>query len=94
MVEKINIKIFLLVLMKKNLVKINTFFLISISFHLSILNPEYLKQIICGKGDLNSRTPMRMDSKSTAYSQQSMKSNITFDHTWQFPHVTDNLNSD
>ena len=29
---------------------------------------------ICGKGDLNSRTPTRMDSKST-----------TFDQTWRFP---------
>ena len=29
----------------------------------------------CGKGDLNSRTPTRMDSKS-----------IAFDQTWQFPH--------
>ena len=28
----------------------------------------------CGKGDLNSRTPTRMDSKSTA-----------LDQTWQFP---------
>ena len=34
----------------------------------------YLKHIICGKGDLNSRTPTRMDSKS-----------IAFDQTWQFP---------
>ncbi|HEA71183.1 MAG TPA: hypothetical protein ENH98_04560 [archaeon] len=78
----------------KNLVRIKTFFLISISLHKFLLNPVHLKQIICGKGDLNSRTPMRMDSKSTAYNQHSMKSNPTFDHTWQFPHVSDNLNSD
>jgi len=40
---------------------------------------------ICGKGDLNSRTPTRMDSKSTAYSQPSIKLSIAFDQTWQFP---------
>ena len=39
----------------------------------------------CGKGDLNSRTPTRMDSKSTAFSQPSIKHMITFDQTWQFP---------